>query len=155
MLEGKHATDIETLRGERDRALADLDAASRSAVQELDRYVIALGADLQDTRIKLEETEERRAALDADVVRLKDELATHRGNFERLEAELQASKAEASALGADKDRFVAEAVASAARVARMRARWEQDRLALEHTREALTQAASRLREIEAHPIDVD
>ncbi|MBK9258288.1 MAG: response regulator [Polyangiaceae bacterium] len=155
MIEGKHATDIETLRNERDRALADLDAASRSAVQELDRHVIALGADLQDTRIKLEETEEQRAALDAEVVRLKGELEAQRANVERLEAELQGSKAEASTLGAEKDRFVAEAVATASRIARMRARWEQDRLALEHTREALTQAAARLQEIESTPMDAD
>ncbi len=154
-LEGKHATDIETIRAERDRAIEELDAASRSAVQELDRYVIGLGADLQDTRIKLEDTEEQRVALSAEVVRLKGERASQIAQLERLENEVRASKDEVVSIGAEKDRFVAEAIASASRVARMRTRWEQERLALEHTREALTQAAARLQEIETRPIDED
>lgn len=152
-LEGKHATELETMRAERDRAIEERDAASRSAVQELDRYVIALGADLQDTRIKLEDTEEQRVLLSAEVVKLKGEVAAQGSASERLENELRAAKAELVTVGAEKDRFVAEAIASATRLAKLRSRWEQERLVLEHTREALAQAATRLQEIEAHPID--
>ncbi len=154
-LEGKHATDIASIRTERDRAIEELDAASRSAVQELDRYVIGLGADLQDTRIKLEDTEEQRAALSAEVVRLKGERASQGAQLERLEKDLRASKEEVVLVGAEKDRFVAEAIATASRLSRMRSRLEQDRVALEHTREALTQAATRLQEIETRPLDED
>jgi chromosome segregation ATPase len=154
-LEGKHATDIETIRAERDRAIEELDAASRSAVQELDRYVIGLGADLQDTRIKLEDTEEQRVALSAEVERLKGEQTTQSVQLERLERELRASQAEVVSVGAEKDRFVAEAIASAARVSRLRTHLEQDRLALGRAREGLTQAANRLQEIETRAIDED
>jgi DNA-binding response OmpR family regulator len=154
-LESKHATDIETIRAERDRAIEELDAASRSAVQELDRYVIGLGADLQDTRIKLEDTEEQRAALSAEVVRLKSERASQVAQLERLENDLRASKEEVVSIGAEKDRFAAEAKASASRVARLRNRLEQDRLALEQTREALTQVATRLQELETRPLEED
>ncbi|HRI63285.1 MAG TPA: response regulator, partial [Polyangium sp.] len=154
-LEGRHATEITTMRAERDRAVEELDAASRSAVQELDRHVIGLGADLQDTRIKLEETEEQRALLNAEVVRLKGERSSQMAHVERLENELRSLKTEIATVGAEKDRFVAEAVANASRATRMRTRWEQDRLALEHTREALQQAVTRLQEIENHPIDAE
>lgn len=151
-LAGSHAAEVEKMRNERDRAIEERDAASRSAVQELDRYVIALGADLQDTRIKLEETEEQRTLLSAEVTKLKNENSVLAN---RIETELRTLKAELEKVGAEKDRFVAEAIATASRVTRMRTRWEQDRLALEHTREALTQAAARLQEIENHPIDGD
>jgi CheY-like chemotaxis protein len=151
-LEGKHAAEIEKMRNERDRAIDERDAASRSAVQELDRYVIALGADLQDTRIKLEDTEEQRVALSAEVTKLKSENSELTN---RVETELRALKAELETVGAEKDRFVAEAVATASRVTRMRTRWEQDRAALGHAREALTQPVARLQEIESHSIDTD
>lgn len=155
-LESKHATALEALRAERDRAVEDLDAKSRSAMQELDRYVIGLGADLQDTRIKLEEIEEQRAALEIEVGRLEGERSSQAAQLERVEKELRSSRADMVTLGAEKDRFVAEAIASASRLAKLRTRWEQERLTIEHTREALTQAASRLQEIESHPIeDVD
>jgi CheY-like chemotaxis protein len=154
-LESKCATDIETMRAERDRALEEFDAKSRSAVQELDRQVIALGAELQEARSKLAEIEEQREASSAEVVQLKGERSAQVAQVERLDNELRAAKAELTSLGAEKDRFVAEAIASASRVSRMRARWEHDRLALEHTREALTQAAARLQEIEAQPIDLE
>lgn len=150
--EGKHAAELEKMRNERDRAIDERDAASRSAVQELDRYVIALGADLQDTRIKLEDTEEQRVALSAEVTKLKGENSEL---TKRLEMELRALKAELAKVGAEKDRFVAEAVATASRVARVRTRWEQDRAALGHAREALTQAVARLLEVESHSIDTD
>jgi CheY-like chemotaxis protein len=152
-IESKHAAALETLRAERDRAVEELDAASRSAMQELDRHVIGLGADLQDTRIKLEEVEEQRAALNAEVIRLKGERSSQAAQLERIDNELRASKADLAMLGAEKDRFVAEAIASASRLTKMRTRWEQERSALEHTREALMQAATRLQEIESHPID--
>lgn len=152
-IESKHAAALETLRAERDRAVEELDAASRSAMQELDRHVIGLGADLQDTRIKLEEVEEQRAALNAEVIRLKGERSSQAAQLERIDNELRASKADLAMLGAEKDRFVAEAIASASRLAKLRTRWQQERSALEHTREALMQAATRLQEIESHPID--
>lgn len=154
-LESKHATALETLRAERDRAAEELDAKSRSAMQELDRYVIGLGADLQDTRTKLEETEEQRVALENEVGRLEGERSSQAARIERIENELRTAKAELATLGAEKDRFVAEAITSASRVAKLRARWEQERLALGHTREALTQAAARLQEIENRPVDDD
>jgi predicted nucleic acid-binding Zn-ribbon protein len=84
---------------------------------------------------------------------LKSELSSQRAQAERLEAELRTAKADMQTLAAEKERFVAEAIGNASRVARMRARWEQDLQSLEHARDALTQAALRLREIEDRPLD--
>ncbi len=152
-LEGLHATELEKFRGERDRAIAELEASSRSAVQELDRYVIGLGADLQDTRQKLEETKQQHDALKSETVSLKSELSSQRAHVERLDTELRTAKADMQTLAAEKERFAAEAIGNASRVARMRARWERDLQSLGHARDALTQAALRLREIEDRPLD--
>ncbi len=116
------------------------------------RYAEVFKTTRHNAYIKLEETEEQRTLLSAEVTTLKNENSVLAN---RIETELRTLKAELEKVGAEKDRFVAEAIATASRVTRMRTRWEQDRLALEHTREALMQAASRLQEIENHPIDGD
>ncbi len=99
----------ETLKNERDANTRDLEtkeAAWSAKRKELDDEIRNLSMDLELTREKLENTEERAASLDAQLITTKSELEQTRGELESTERERTRLEGELSIRTSERDQLL-------------------------------------------------